>query len=230
MGLYAIGDLHLSFGSDKPMDIFGGGWINYTDKILSGFQNLGPDDLCILCGDISWGMSFEESLEDFLFIDNLPGKKIILKGNHDYWWNTSTKMKAFFEANEIKSINILHNNCFYYNDTAICGTRGWFYDDGLDREKNNKIIAREVIRLRASLQAAGEAETKLCFLHYPPRFKDTVYRDLVTVMQEYGVKKCVYGHIHGEGHRFAVRGEVEGIEYEMVSADYLGFVPLRILA
>ena len=228
MALYAIGDLHLSFSADKPMDVFGGGWVNYIDKLKTGFQVLGTEDVCVLCGDISWGMQFEESLEDFLFIDNLPGRKIILKGNHDYWWNTVSKMNAFFEANGITSIDILNNNCFLYNDTAVCGTRGWFADDALSPEQNEKVMARETMRLRASLIAAGDAKEKICFFHYPPRFKNTVSRDIISVMNEFNVKRCFYGHLHGEGHRLAVRGEIEGIEYELVSADFINFTPQRV--
>ena len=228
MSLYAIGDLHLSFTTDKPMDKFGGGWINYVEKIKAGFKALSSEDTCVLCGDISWGMSLDESLEDFLFIDKLPGKKIILKGNHDYWWNTAAKMKAFFEANEISTIEILHNNSFDYNGVKICGTRGWLADDELNHEQNEKVMAREIQRLTASLRAAGDSEEKMCFLHYPPRFKNIVCHGIISVMNDFGVKKCMYGHLHGEGHRLAVRGMVEGIEYDIVSADYLNFTPLRV--
>ena len=140
MSLYAIGDLHLSLGSDKPMDVFGGGWENYIEKIRSGFSVLEPVDVCVLCGDTSWGMSFEESIEDFKFIGGLPGKKIILKGNHDYWWSTASKMTEFFRKNEIGNIEILNNNCYFYEDSAICGTRGWFSDDNTNAEHNAKII------------------------------------------------------------------------------------------
>ena len=230
IALYAIGDLHLSFGTDKPMDIFGGGWIGHAAKIKSGFQILQPEDVCILCGDISWGMQLEESLEDFIFIDDLPGRKIVLKGNHDYWWNTVSKMLEFFKSNHIKSIDILHNNCFFYNDTAICGTRGWIADDELSNVQNNKIMAREVMRLRTSLQAAGDVEKKVCFFHYPPRFKNFVSHDIITVMNEYGVTRCIYGHLHGEGHRLAVRGMVEGIDYEIASADFIDFIPQKVIA
>ncbi|MCL2152106.1 MAG: metallophosphoesterase [Oscillospiraceae bacterium] len=229
MALYAIGDLHLSLGSDKPMDVFGGGWNNYIDKIESGFSTLKTDDVCVLCGDSSWGITFEESLEDFRFIDRLPGQKIILKGNHDYWWTTVAKMKAFFNENGISSIDILNNNCFFYEDAAICGTRGWMMEGEDDVEHNAKIMARETARLRASLLAAGEVERKLCFLHYPPRYNNIVCEDIVGVMVEYGVKNCWYGHVHGAGHRLSVRGEVDGITYEMISADFIGFVPQRIM-
>jgi len=227
--LYAIGDLHLSLGVDKPMDIFGGGWSNYVEKIEAGFSSLGPDDICVLCGDTSWGITFEESLEDFLFIQSLPGKKIILKGNHDYWWNTATKIKGFFSQNDIDSIDILNNNCFFYGGAAICGTRGWLADEGADAEHNAKIMARETGRLRMSLQAAGDAAEKLCFFHYPPRYNDLVCGDFIGVMNEFGVKKCWYGHIHSQGHKFAVRGEVDGIDYEIISADYVDFTPQKIV-
>jgi len=187
------------------------------------------DDICVLCGDISWGMSLEDSLADFQFIDNLPGKKIILKGNHDYWWNTATKIKNFFESHNITSIEILHNNCFFYNDTAVCGTRGWMSDDEYSLEQNKKISDREAIRLQASLQAAKDVKEKICFFHYPPRFRNTICDDIISLMNEYDVKNCYYGHLHGEGHRFATQGLVDGIEYGMVSADYLDFVPRRIM-
>ena len=229
MALYAIGDLHLSHGTNKPMDVFGGGWVNYMEKIDAGFTKLDPDDVCVLCGDTSWGMYFEESLKDFLYIDSLPGEKIIIKGNHDYWWNTVTKMKAFFEANGIKSIDILNNNCFRYNNSAICGTRGWLYDDEYSTAQNEKIMAREVLRLRASLEAAEDASEKICFFHYPPLFKNIVCHDIISVMKEFDVKRCFYGHLHGEGHRLAVRGMIEGIEYEIVSADFIDFVPQKVI-
>ena len=229
MALYAIGDLHLSLGSNKPMDIFGGGWNDYVNKILEGFSILSPDDTCVLCGDISWGMSLEESIEDFRFINKLPGRKIILKGNHDYWWTTAAKIKAFFAANCIGNIEILHNNCFFYGGAAICGTRGWLMDLEADDAHNKKVMARETSRLRASLLAAGETDVKLCFFHYPPRFYNMVCKDIVAVMREFGVKNCWYGHIHGDGHRLAVRGQVEGVVYEMVSADFTGFKPVKII-
>ncbi|MCL2408052.1 MAG: metallophosphoesterase [Oscillospiraceae bacterium] len=229
MSLYAIGDLHLSLGSDKPMDVFGGGWSNYIEKIKAGFSHLESEDVCVLCGDTSWGMSLEESLEDFCFLNQLPGRKIILKGNHDYWWGTATKLRSFFEQNGIDNIDILHNNSFVYEGTAICGTRGWLIDSESDAEQNSKIMAREVSRLRMSLESADDALDKFCFFHYPPRFKNMVCQDIIDVMNEHCVKNCWYGHIHGSGHRFAVQGEAEGIFYEMVSADFAGFAPKKII-
>jgi len=211
------------------MDVFGGGWSNYVEKIKEGFSILEPDDTCVLCGDTSWGMSLQESTPDFKFIDQLPGKKIILKGNHDYWWTTVTKMKTFFSETGIGNIEILNNNCFFYEDVAICGTRGWMVDEDTDIEFNEKIIARETARLRASLTAAGDTKIKLCFFHYPPRFRNIVYEDFIDAMNEYGVKNCWYGHVHSHGHRVATRGETDGIVYEMISADFVDFVPQRIM-
>ena len=211
------------------MDIFGGGWSNYVEKIRDGFSTLGPEDVCVLCGDISWAMSLYEGLDDFRYISQLPGRKIILKGNHDYWWTTAAKMNSFFHENGIGNIDILHNNCYRYEDVAICGTRGWLMEEESRDPHSAKIMAREASRLRASLKEAGDAAEKLCFFHYPPRFYNMVCQNIVDVMNEYGVKKCWYGHIHGEGHRLAVRGEVAGISYNMVSADFTGFAPKRVL-
>ena len=228
MSLYAIGDLHLSLSTDKPMDVFGGRWEQYVEKISEGFSNLQPEDVTVLCGDLTWGMNLEESLADFQFIHALPGKKLIIKGNHDYWWTTAAKTGQFWEAHGIDSIALLHNNCHFYGDTAICGTRGWFYEEETGSEHDKKVLNREVGRLEASLKAAGEKE-KLVFLHYPPRYRDYVCKEIVALMTDYGVKQCFYGHIHGPGTRFAVTGLVEGIHYTMVSADALGFVPYRVL-
>ncbi|MCL1835054.1 MAG: metallophosphoesterase [Oscillospiraceae bacterium] len=229
MALYAIGDLHLSLSSGKPMDVFGGGWEDYVEKIKVGFSELQNDDVCVLCGDLSWGMSFGESLEDIKFISALPGRKIILKGNHDYWWDTATKMRSYFSDNAIENIEILHNNCYFYKNTAICGTRGWQFDSAEEPEHNAKITAREAARLRASLEAAGEAQEKLCFLHYPPRFADSVSAAIVDVMAEYGVKRCWYGHLHGSAHHAAAQGTIDAVEYNLISADYLGFKPQLVM-
>ena len=170
MSLYAIGDLHLSLGTEKPMDVFGGRWLNYVEKITEGFMALHDDDLTVICGDITWGMTMDEALPDFLFIDKLPGKKIILKGNHDYWWTTATKAGNFFREHGIESIDILHNNSFSYGGVSICGTRGWFYEESKNDVHDKKIMNREVMRLEASLRSAGEGD-KYVFLHYPPKYQ-----------------------------------------------------------
>ena len=227
MALYAIGDLHLSLGSDKPMDVFGGRWSGYVDKLREGFAGLTEEDTTVLCGDLSWGMSLAEAREDFLFIDRLPGRKIVLKGNHDYWWSTASAAYKFFAANGISTIEILNNNCLFYGETALCGTRGWFYEEERGSEHDRKIMLRELGRLEASLKAAGERE-KLAFLHYPPKFAAYECPEILEMLGRYGVKECYYGHIHGKGCSAAFRGVKNGVKYELVSADQLMFRPLRV--
>lgn len=227
MALYAIGDTHLSFGTDKPMDVFGGGWTGYVERLRRGFEIVEPGDTVVLCGDLSWGMSLEEAREDFAFLNALPGQKVVLKGNHDYWWTTAAKMERFFRENGFDTLLLLHNNCRLYGDVALCGTRGWFYEE--DRgEHSAKIFNRELLRLEASLKAAGDRE-KICFLHYPPVYQGYRCREIMDLLERYGVTRCCYGHLHGGSHRLAVSGPVGGVDYQLVSADYLGFCPKKIM-
>ena len=228
MALYAIGDTHLSIGKDKPMDIFGPAWDNHTEKLRAGFSKLHSDDTCVICGDISWGMGLEDTLEDFLFIDSLPGRKIILKGNHDYWWSTAAKAEKFFAAHGITTIEILNNNCFFYGETALCGTRGWFYEEETGQEHDKKILLREIGRLRTSLEAAGERE-KMAFLHYPPLFLKYRCEEILALLREHEVKMCCYGHIHGKGCRMSFNGMKDGCEFRLVSADFVNFEPVLLL-
>ena len=156
MALWAIGDLHLCRGADKPMDVFGGNWQGYMQKLERNLSVISPEDTTVLLGDLSWALGIEQAKEDFAFIDRIPGRKIILKGNHDYWWNTASKMKKFFAEKGFDKLELLHNNCCFYGETALCGTRGWFFEEekeGVDR----KVFNREVMRLEASLKANGEA-------------------------------------------------------------------------
>lgn len=227
MALYAIGDLHLSLNSNKPMDIFGEGWHNYVERIREGFSTLTDEDVTVLCGDLSWGMSLEESLEDFRFIDALPGKKILMKGNHDYWWNTAAKMNRFFQEKGFDTLHILHNNCHMYGDVALCGTRGWFYEEEKEGQ-SAKVFNRELQRLETSLKAAGEKE-KLCFLHYPPYYTGYICQPILDILEKYQVKTCYYGHLHGGSHRLAVQGERGGVAYRLISADFLKFRPEKIM-
>ena len=228
MALYAIGDTHLSLSSNKPMDVFGGGWEGYVDKLQKGFAAVGPEDTVVLCGDLSWGMSLEEAKKDFAFLDALPGaRKLLLKGNHDYWWNTAAKMKRFFAENGLTTMEILHNNCRFYGDVALCGTRGWFYELDNQGTHNEKVLLREVGRLETSLKAAGDRE-KLCFLHYPPLYQGYQCPEILRLLREYGVKVCCYGHLHGASHRRALQGDRGGTAFYMVSGDYLGFHPKKI--
>lgn len=227
MALYAIGDTHLSLSSDKPMDVFGGGWTGYVEKLEEGFSAVTGEDTVVLCGDLSWGMSLKEAGRDFAFLNALPGRKLLLKGNHDYWWTTAAKMKRFFAENGFDTLDILHNNCFFYHDLALCGTRGWFYEE--DRgEHSAKIFNRELIRLEASLKAAGEGE-KHCFLHYPPLYQGYKCQEVIDLLERYGVTRCFYGHLHGGSHRLAVCGRRGSVDYQLVAADYLDFRPKKIL-
>jgi len=229
MALYAIGDLHLSIGTNKPMDIFGSRWENHAEKLANSFSALTSDDITVVCGDLSWGMDLNEAREDFLFIDRLPGKKIILKGNHDYWWTTATKTKSFFKENGIQTIDILNNNCFFYGqDAAICGTRGWFYEEDTGSQHDKKILSRELQRLETSLKAAGD-RTKYVFLHYPPKYGAYVCPEILDMFEKYGVALCCAGHIHGKSLQSVFEGKFRQVEYKMVSADHLNFCPLRIL-
>ncbi len=228
MSLFVIGDTHLSLSTDKPMDIFGG-WKNYMQRLEENWRSVvQPQDTVIIPGDVSWGMSLEQAKEDFLFLHRLPGKKILMKGNHDYWWTTRAKMESFLEGNGLDSLSILHNNAVSVEGLSLCGSRGWMFEQGQEHDK--KIINREAGRIRASLQDAqrfGEQE-KVLFLHYPPVFMQDSIPEFFEVMNQYGVRRCYYGHIHSQGCRFAFQGEWCGVQLEMVSADYLRFMPKYI--
>ena len=227
MSLFAIGDLHLSLDGSKSMDVFGGRWTDYQQKIKRGFSLLTEEDICVLCGDLVWGMTMEAAREDFLFISRLPGKKIILKGNHDYWWSTAAKAYRFFEENGMENMQILNNNSYEYGEYGICGTRGWFFEEERGDEHDRKIMLREVGRLEASLKAAGERK-KLVFLHYPPIYQGYECPEILSLLEQYQVERCYYGHIHGKGHSAAFQGERNGTVFRMVSADYLDFYPLKV--
>ncbi len=231
MALYTIGDTHLSLGAQKPMDVFGGVWRNYEEKLRQSLTDLlTEEDVLVIAGDFSWGMSLEEALPDFRFLDQFPGKKVLLKGNHDYWWETVSKMQRFFEKNAINSLQFLHNNCIFYKGVALCGTRGWFYDPAASQE--DKIFRREVIRLEASLKAAREQDggcQLICFLHYPPVFAGTEVPEITRLLESYGVSQCYYGHLHGESCRGAFNGRRGGVDYHLISADYVQFRPVTIL-
>ena len=228
MSLFVIGDTHLSLSTDKPMDIFGG-WKNYMQRLEENWRSVvQPQDTVIIPGDVSWGMSLEQAKEDFLFLHRLPGKKILMKGNHDYWWTTRAKMESFLEGNGLDSLSILHNNAVSVEGLSLCGSRGWMFEQGQEHDK--KIINREAGRIRACLQDAqrfGEQE-KVLFLHYPPVFMQDSIPEFFEVMNQYGVRRCYYGHIHSQGCRFAFQGEWCGVQLEMVSADYLRFMPKKI--
>lgn len=228
MSLFAIGDLHLSFGSEKPMDIFSG-WENHAERLAENWQSVvGGDDTVVLCGDSSWGMTLDEALPDFKFIDALNGKqKLILKGNHDYWWGSASKMKSFFESNGLNTLFVLHNNAYEAEGFKISGSRGWIFENG--QPHDDKIINREAARIELSLNAAGKLSgTGVMFLHYPPVFMGQELTRYLDLMRGHGIKHCYYGHIHGAGHKHAVKDEYKGIRFGLVAADYLNFCPYEI--
>lgn len=228
MALFVIGDLHLSFGSGKPMDIFSG-WEGHAERIRENWhKTVSESDTVVVPGDVSWAMDLDGALPDFEFIHNLPGRKIILKGNHDYWWTTAAKMNRFFAENSFGSINILHNNFFEYEGAGICGTRGWINDNS--EPADAKVLAREAGRLETSVSLAEAAGLEpYVFLHYPPIYADEYNTEILDVMYRHNIRKCFYGHVHGKAHRYAVNGERDGISFRLVSADYTHFSPVRIL-
>ena len=229
MALYAIGDLHLSLGAEKPMDVFGGKWLGYMDKLREGMSCIGPDDVTVLLGDLSWALNLEGAVKDFAWINQIPGKKIILKGNHDYWWSTAAKFYKFCRENGFENQFILNNNHYEYDGWAICGTRGWFYEEDRGGKHDEKVFKRELIRLEASLKSAGDAN-KMVFLHYPPRYRGYECREILELLEKYEVRRCYYGHLHSDSHKLAVEGLWGGTEFRLVSADYVGFRPVTVIS
>ncbi len=235
MSIYAIGDLHLSLNKEKPMDIFGGNWKNHAQKIKENWINTVQDnDLVILPGDFSWEMHLKDMYNDFAYLNDLPGKKLLLKGNHDYWWSTLAKMREFLQENKFENIDFVYNNSYLFEDKIIAGTRGWTLNDTENSEKMNH---REEERLKLSLQSGvdnfGDKEI-ICIMHYPPIIEENnndannqnrnlKVSNYVEIMKEYNVKTCIYGHLHGESHQEAFEGNYDGIDFKLVSSDYLDF-------
>ena len=228
MALYAIGDLHLSIGEDKPMDVFAG-WNDYVSRLKENWEKLvTPGDTVVIAGDISWAMKLESTYEDFRFIDELPGKKIFLKGNHDYWWGTKSKMEKYLAENGLDSISILFNNTYTCGEFAVCGTRGWFLEN--DTPEDIKVLNREVGRLRMSIDAAEQTgKEPVVFLHYPPYFRGIECKEIMDVLTEHNIKRCYYGHLHGKHtHNLANVGNYKGIEFKLIACDYTQFKPIHV--
>ena len=234
MSIYVIGDLHLSFSQNKPMDIFGKNWENHEEKIKQDWiSKVTKNDIVILPGDFSWATYLEETYLDFKYLNELPGKKILLKGNHDYWWTTVTSMKNFLEKNGFDSIEFLYNNSFEFEDKIFVGTRGWSFQDV---ENSAKMINRENQRLELSIKNAisqyGTEKEIIAFMHYPPlvnkQLLENKYLEFFKTLKKYNIKRCYYGHLHSKSHLDAVIGTVEGIEFNLISADYLNFKLLKI--
>lgn len=233
LALYVIADLHLSFAQPKPMSIFGNNWLNHEEKIKKNWkEKVKPDDTVILSGDFSWATYLEDTYKDFSYLNDLPGKKILLKGNHDYWWTTIKNMKKYLEENNFSNIEFLHNNSYCIENKIIVGTRGW----NLLEDINGKMLNRETIRLKISIEDGinkyGENKEIIVFMHYPPVTSNNLlqnqYMDFINLMEQFNIKKCYYGHLHGNSHKDAVEGNVHGIELKLVSADYLDFHLLEI--
>ncbi len=228
MALYAIGDLHLSLGAEKPMDVFGGNWVGYMDKLKEGLSVIGPEDTTVLLGDLSWALDLQGATSDFAWIDRIPGRKIILKGNHHYWWSTASKFYKFCEEKGFSNQFILNNNHYEYEDWAICGTRGWFFEEERSGEHDEKVFKRELLRLEVSLKSAGE-RPKMVFLHYPPRYKGYQCDEILELLNTYQVRRCFYGHLHGPSHKLAMEGLWDGVEFRLVAADFLDFKPFKVI-
>ncbi len=229
MALYAIGDLHLCLGAYKPMDIFGGAWVGYMEKLKDGISVIKPEDTTVLLGDLSWALDLNTAEADFRWIDQIPGRKIILKGNHDYWWSTATKFYKFCQSNGFSNQWILNNNHYVYDGRAICGTRGWFFEEQRSGPQDEKVFKRELIRLETSLKSAGDLP-KMVFLHYPPRYKGYECKEILDLLEKYEVRQCFYGHLHGASQKLAVEGLWNGTEFRLVAADRLDFKPFTVIS
>ena len=239
MAIYTIADLHLSVSGDHSMDVFGSRWQHYIKKIEKNWRAVVSDgDTVILPGDISWAMNLEQAKADFALLDALPGKKLLGKGNHDFWWETATKLTKFFKENGFESFSLLYNNAYVVENLIVCGTRGWF----LEEEKQltvgevdfSKIRNREVARLKLSLDAAkalqtGEHADKeiVVFLHFPPVWNGEVCREIVDLLHDYGIRRCYCGHIHGV-YSVPKTEHFEDIAITLISSDFLQFIPHRI--
>ncbi|WFA09951.1 metallophosphoesterase [Tissierella sp. Yu-01] len=224
--IYAIADLHFDFSKEKPMDIFGETWLDHEEKIIKNWIDIvKEDDLVIIPGDISWALKLNEAIADLKRIDALPGKKVMLKGNHDYWWSSLSKLNGL----SLNSIFFLQNNSYIFKDFGIVGTRGWIARDNEDfNEDDERIFERELSRFKLSLDSLRELKKKIAIIHYPPFNIDFSPNEFVDIMKEYGVETCLYGHLHSEGHKFVIEGNIKGINFHCVSSDYLDFIPKKI--
>ena len=227
MSLFAIADTHLSLSADKPMDIFNG-WSDHVQRLEKNWRAVVSDgDTVVIPGDVSWAMSLEGAQKDFAFLDSLPGKKILMKGNHDYWWNTTRKMENFFKEKGFETLSIVHNSAVPVGNISVCGTRGWFFDAEEDADK--KVLLREAGRLRTSIEKGialgGEP---VVFLHYPPITQDRICPEIYDVLVEYKIKRCFYGHLHSFATKSAFEGERDGIKFSLISGDHLEFLPKLI--
>jgi predicted phosphohydrolase len=245
MAIFVLSDLHLStdLSENKSMEVFGDRWQDYMQKIRKNWNAVvGENDTVVVPGDISWATRLEKSRSDLAFLDSLNGKKLIGKGNHDFWWATASKMYKFFEENKFTSLSILYNNAYIVEDRIICGTRGWFPDESkqitVGEVDYEKIVKRETGRLKLSLDAAvAQRDKELCengralpievFLHFPPVWSDLVMQDMIDLLKQYEIKKVYFGHIHA-AYSAPRTFEYENITFCLTSSDFLNFYPLKI--
>ena len=235
MSIYTIGDLHLSFHENKPMSIFGENWKGHEDKIKNDWlKKVKENELVVIPGDFSWATYLKDTYKDFLYLDTLPGKKLILKGNHDYWWTTLTSMRKFLQENNFTTIDFVYNTAYEFEDYIIAGTRGWGQNE---EAEDKKLLKREIIRLELSLEEAVRLNKKgekqiIVFLHYPPIISSNLLNnemsEFVKVMKKYNVKKCYYGHLHSLSIKDAIEGIYYGIDFKLVSADAIDFKLFKI--
>lgn len=230
MALYAISDLHLPLGVHKPMDIFGSSWANYVDRLHENWQNVvTEEDTVVLPGDFSWATYLTDAERDFAFLHSLKGRKILLKGNHDYWWDTLSKLNRFTAEKGYHDIQFLQNNHFLCGGIAICGTRGWLpANEGHRSEEDQKIYSREIQRLELSLVSAPPDVEKIVFTHYPPLTLGTRENEFTAMMKKYNVRRCIYGHLHAKSAEKGLQGHFDAINYLLVSCDYLRFMPTKL--
>ena len=240
MSTYANSDLHLSTlkETDKSMEVFGKRWDNYIKRIENNWRRLVTnEDTVIIPGDVSWALSLDEALSDLKFIDSLPGKKILGKGNHDFWWATMKKHREFFDKNGIETIDFLFNNAHETEDFIIAGTRGWYHDEETQNAQNKtdflKLVNRECQRLDTSLKAAMKLKEAapekeiIVFMHFPPYWNGKESENIISVLEKYEIKRVFYGHIHGN-YTVEPRFNYKGMEMNIISADYLEFIPKHI--
>lgn len=228
MALFVIADLHLSLGADKPMDVFPG-WKDYVNRLEKNWRAaVSEEDTVVVAGDISWAMKLEDSQEDFAWLHSLPGQKVILKGNHDYWWSTRSKIDGFFAQNGFDDLHVLHNCAYRVGDVAVCGTRGWLYNS--ETEEDKKIVNREAGRLLASVaEAKSLGGRPVAFLHYPPVYDNMECAEILEILSQNGISDCYFGHIHGQyAARRALVGEYKGIRMHLISCDFVNFSPVRV--
>lgn len=230
MAIYTIADLHLSFNTNKPMDIFGQNWQDYEKKIQQDWQSkVKKEDIVILPGDFSWAMYLEETEKDFEFINKLPGKKILLKGNHDYWWTTITSMRKYIKEKGFADIDFLYNNSYEYENKIICGTRGWsISEDQEDIRLTNRELARLELSINDGISKYGIDKEIIIFMHYPPITKKNINTEYIKLMKKYNIKRCFYGHLHSSSIQDAVEGTFYGIDMKLVSSDGLNFKLFKI--